>query len=58
MWEIEQLKIKKKKKKKNCWRKYKFRILSLEPFTQKLSTSTGFFWLKHISAPHYKHFTI
>ena len=54
MWETEQLKI----QKKIYWQKYKFKILSLKPHTQKVSTSIGIFWLKHFSAPHYKHFTI
>ena len=42
MWDIEQLKIKKKK----CLRKQKFKILSLKPHTQKLLTLTGIFLAK------------
>ena len=39
----------------------KTKIQNLEPearHTQKVSISTGIFWLSHISTPHYKHFTI
>ena len=54
MWDIEQLKIKKKK----CLRKQKFKILSLKPHTQKLLTLTGILWLKYMSTTYYKHFTL
>ena len=50
MWKI--------KIQKNCWQEQKFKILSLMLITQKVSTSTRIFWLKHISTPHYKHLTI
>ena len=57
MWDIEQLKIQKKKK-KNPGKNKNSKFLSLKPHTYKFSIITGIFRLKHISAPHYKYFTI
>ena len=47
-----------KKKKKNPGKNKNSKFLSLKPHTYKFSIITGIFRLKHISAPHYKYFTI
>ena len=57
-WTAQDSKKKKKKKKIVGEKRKKKKILSMKPHTQKVWTSTGIFWLKHIFAPHYKHFTI
>ena len=54
MWEIEQLQIQKKTVGEN-----EFKILSLKGHTKKRFNINWIFeGVKHVSTPHYEHFTI